>query len=67
MKRNGEAGTRNAEWMKVCLGDVVEIDRTGVDPAKLEYQDSYVGLEHLDASGGIDWSETIGSAGIKST
>lgn len=67
MKRNGEAGTRNAEWMKVRLGDVVEIDRTGVDPANLEYQDSYVGLEHLDASGGIDWSETIGSAGIKST
>ena len=67
MKRNGEVGTRNAEWMTVRLCDVVEIDRTGVDPAKLESQVSYVGLEHLDASGGINWSETIGSAGIKST
>ena len=53
--------------MTVRLCDVVEIDRTGVDPAKLESQVSYVGLEHLDASGEINWSETIGSAGIKST
>lgn len=67
MKGNADGGARSAEWMTVRLCDVVEIDRTGVDPAKLESQVSYVGLEHLDASGGINWSETIGSAGIKST
>lgn len=67
MKGNADGGARSAEWRTVRLCDVVEIDRTGVDPVKLESQVSYVGLEHLDASGGINWSETIGSAGIKST
>jgi type I restriction enzyme S subunit len=53
--------------MTVRLGDVVDIDRNGVDPAQLKREELYVGLEHVDSTGEISWGPSIGSADVKST
>lgn len=67
MRANAEVGTRNSEWMTVRLGDVVEIDRNGIDATRLLPSAQYIGLEHLDAEGGIAWGETVESSGVRST
>ena len=67
MKGNAEVGTRNVEWMTVRLGDVVEIDRNGVDPTRLDPSAQYLGLEQLDAEGRMAWGDSVESSGVKST
>ena len=67
MKGNAERGMRNSEWMTVRLGDVVEIDRNGVDPARLEPSTSYVGLEHIDSNGSIMSKASVASAELRSS
>lgn len=67
MKAIRERGTRNSEWMTIRLGDVVEIDRHGINSAKLDPDAQYLGLEHLDGEGDMAWGETVESARVKST
>lgn len=57
----------NAEWITVRLGDVVEIERSGVDPASLPPGCTYVGLEHMDSNGQVQSGATISGHDVKST
>ena len=54
-------------WKTTRLSDVVAIDRDGVDPTKINRDEPYVGLEHVDSSGEIIYGPTVGSADLKST
>jgi len=74
MKGNADVGTRNAEfgtgsteWVTVRLGDVVKIDRVGVDPETVPPDCSYVGLEHVDSDGTIKPIGTVSDFNLKST
>lgn len=52
---------------KATLGEVATIERRGVDPAHVDPETPYVGLEHIERGGRITGTETVSSAEIKST
>ncbi len=51
----------------VPLGDLAAIERTGIDPAQVDLNTRYIGLEHIERGGRITSEETVGSSAIKST
>ena len=51
----------------VPLGDVATIERSGVDPAVLDRDTPYLGLEHIESGGPIREYSSIGRAGLTST
>ncbi|MCR9129622.1 MAG: restriction endonuclease subunit S [Alphaproteobacteria bacterium] len=50
----------------VALGEVAEIDRSGIDPGKIEDGTAYLGLEHIESGGRIIGSEAVGPGDLKS-
>lgn len=50
----------------VLLGEIAAVERRSVDPAGVDDSTPYLGLEHVGSDGTLDWSQTIGTAGVKS-
>ena len=54
------------KWPTGSLDSIAILDRQSVHPSEVDSATAYLGLEHLDGDGGIDWIQTVGSAGPKS-
>ena len=54
-------------WAEVELGSVARIVRTTVDPANVDPQTGYLGLEHIERGGRIIGSATVESEGLLSS
>ena len=54
------------KWPSAELGEVAVLDRDSVHPSDASPDTPYIGLEHVDGDGGIEWSETVESAELKS-
>ena len=54
------------KWPTGALDSIAILDRQSIHPSEAEAATPYLGLEHLDGDGGIDYIQTVGSAGLKS-
>ena len=54
------------KWSTGALDSIAILDRRSIHPSEVEAATPYLGLEHLDGDGGIDCTETVGSASLKS-
>ena len=54
------------KWTTGALDSIAILDRRSIHPSEVEAATPYLGLEHLDGNGGINCSQTVGSAGLKS-
>ena len=55
------------KWPTGPLNSVATLDRQSIHPSKTESATPYLGLEHLDSDGGINRSQTVGTAALKSS
>ena len=54
------------KWPTSSLDSIAILDRQSIHPSEVDAATPYLGLEHLDGDGGIDCTQTIGSAELKS-
>ena len=54
------------KWPTGSLDSIAILDRQSIHPSEVDAATPYLGLEHLDGDGGIDRTQTVGSAGLKS-
>ena len=54
------------KWPTGSLGSIAILDRQSIHPSEVDAATPYLGLEHLDGDGGIDCTQTVGSAELKS-
>ena len=54
------------KWPTCSLDSTAILDRQSIHPSEVDAATPYLGLEHLDGDGGIDCTQTVGSAGLKS-
>ena len=54
------------KWPTGALDSIAILDRQSIHPSKAEATTPYLGLEHLDGDGGINSTQTVGSAELKS-
>ena len=54
------------KWPTSSLDCIAILDRQSIHPSEVDAATPYLGLEHLDGDGGIDCTQTIGSAELKS-
>ena len=54
------------KWPTSPLNSVATLHRRSIHPSETEPATPYIGLEHLDGDGGINRTETVASAGLKS-
>ena len=54
------------KWLTSSLDSIAILDRQSIHPSEVDAATPYLGLEHLDGDGGIDCTQTIGSAELKS-
>ena len=54
------------KWRTDALDSIAILDRQSIHPSEADPGTPYLGLEHLDGEGGIDCTQTVASAGLKS-
>ncbi len=54
------------KWRTDALDSIAILDRQSIHPSEADPGTPYVGLEHLDGEGGINRTQTVASAGLKS-
>ena len=54
------------KWPTSSLDSIAILDRQSIHPSEVDAATPYLGLEHLDGDGGIDCTQTIASAELKS-
>lgn len=54
-------------WSITTIGEVAAIDRQGVSPDTVSPSTYYIGLEHINSVNGIQATETVESAKLRST
>ena len=54
-------------WDEVPLSSVATIERTGISASSIRTGTRYVGLEHIDADGGVDQAPNVDSGDLQST
>lgn len=52
---------------RVPLSEVMEVERSGIDPSAMKPNCEYIGLDAMDSEGGITRGTTVASAQVKST
>ena len=62
----GEGLGEGISWASGTLDSVAILDRQSVHPSEVAPSTPYIGLEHIDGDGGINCSETVESAELKS-
>lgn len=55
------------KWSTGVLDSIAILDRQSIHPSEAKAATPYLGLQHLDGDGGITCSQTVGSAGLKSS
>ena len=54
------------KWRTDALDSLAILDRQSIHPSEADPGTPYLGLEHLDGEGGINRTQTVASAGLKS-
>jgi len=54
------------KWRTDALDSIAILDRQSIHPSEADPGTPYLGLEHLDGEGGINRTQTVASAGLKS-